>query len=153
MKVIIFGSNECSLLAKFYLKMQGNTIVAFCENEKFIKNKSKERTPIVPFEKINKYFSPKDYVFFAPLYNNKLRELKSKEIKDKGYKLISFVSDKATVYTEKIGENCFISAGSTIIPKIEIGDNSIIAAGSVVIDNVPPNVMVAGVPSKIKKTI
>jgi acetyltransferase-like isoleucine patch superfamily enzyme len=38
-------------------------------------------------------------------------------------------------------------------PKIEVGDNSVVAAGSVVIDNVPPNVMVAGVPSKIKKTI
>ena len=51
----------------------------------------------------------------------------------------------------KVGENCFISAGSTIIPKVSIGDNSIIAAGSVVIDDVPPNVMVAGVPSKVKK--
>jgi len=51
----------------------------------------------------------------------------------------------------KIGENCFIGAGSTIIPKVEVGDNSIVAAGSVVIDHVPPNVMVAGVPSKVKK--
>jgi sugar O-acyltransferase (sialic acid O-acetyltransferase NeuD family) len=53
----------------------------------------------------------------------------------------------------KIGENCFISAGSTIIPKIEVGDNSVVAAGSVVITDVPPNVMVAGIPSKVKKTL
>jgi len=51
----------------------------------------------------------------------------------------------------KVGENCFISAGSTLIPKVEVGDNSIVAAGSVVIDHVPPNVMVAGIPSKVKK--
>jgi sugar O-acyltransferase (sialic acid O-acetyltransferase NeuD family) len=51
----------------------------------------------------------------------------------------------------KIGKNCFISAGSTIIPKITIGDNSVVAAGSVVIEDVPPDVMVAGAPSKIKK--
>jgi acetyltransferase EpsM len=51
-----------------------------------------------------------------------------------------------------VGENCFISAGSTIIPKIVIGDNSIVAAGSVVKEDVPPNVMVAGVPAKVKKT-
>jgi acetyltransferase EpsM len=50
-----------------------------------------------------------------------------------------------------IGENCFISAGSTIIPKVTVGDNSIVAAGSVVITDVPPNVMVAGIPSKVKK--
>ena len=52
-----------------------------------------------------------------------------------------------------IGDNCFISAGSTLIPKVSVGNNSIIAAGSVVIDDVPPNVMVAGIPSKIKKNI
>lgn len=64
----------------------------------------------------------------------------------------SQISPNSTLcgYVE-IGENCFISAGSTIIPKIQIGDNSIVAAGSVVIENVPPNVMVAGVPSKVKK--
>ena len=51
-----------------------------------------------------------------------------------------------------VGENCFISAGSTIIPKMTIGDNSIIGAGSVVITPIPPDVMAAGVPTKIKKT-
>jgi sugar O-acyltransferase (sialic acid O-acetyltransferase NeuD family) len=51
----------------------------------------------------------------------------------------------------KIGNRSFISAGSTIIPKIIIGDDCVIAAGSVVITNVESNVMVAGVPSKIKK--
>jgi len=50
-----------------------------------------------------------------------------------------------------IGENCFISAGSTIIPKILIGNNSTVAAGAVVKENVPENVMVAGIPSRIKK--
>ena len=51
----------------------------------------------------------------------------------------------------KIGESSFISASSTIIPNIKIGHNSTVAAGSVVIEDVPSNVMVAGVPSKIKK--
>lgn len=53
----------------------------------------------------------------------------------------------------RIGENCFISAGCTIIPKIVVGDNSIVAAGSVVTEDVPPNVMVAGVPAKVKKNL
>lgn len=52
-----------------------------------------------------------------------------------------------------IGENCFISAGCTVIPKIVVGDNSIVAAGSVVTEDVPPSVMVAGVPAKVKKNI
>jgi hypothetical protein len=52
-----------------------------------------------------------------------------------------------------IGENSFIGAASTIIPGINVDKNSIVAAGSVVIENTPDNVMVAGVPSKIKKHI
>ena len=51
----------------------------------------------------------------------------------------------------KIGESSFISASSTIIPNIKVGNDSTVAAGSVVIGDVPSNVMVAGVPSKIKK--
>ena len=51
----------------------------------------------------------------------------------------------------KIGESSFISASSTIIPNIKVGNDSTVAAGSVVIEDVPSNVMVAGVPSKIKK--
>jgi acetyltransferase EpsM len=64
----------------------------------------------------------------------------------------SQISPNATLcgYVQ-VGENCFISAGSTIIPKVLIGNNSTVAAGSVVREDVPPNVMVAGVPAKIKK--
>jgi acetyltransferase-like isoleucine patch superfamily enzyme len=62
------------------------------------------------------------------------------------------VSTECRVWRDgHIGENCFISAGSTLIPEVKVGDNSIVAAGSVVITDVPPNVMVAGVPSKVKK--
>jgi acetyltransferase-like isoleucine patch superfamily enzyme len=50
-----------------------------------------------------------------------------------------------------IGEYCFIGAGSTIIPNKQISNKSLVAAGSVVIDYVPQNVMVAGIPAKIKK--
>lgn len=53
----------------------------------------------------------------------------------------------------KIGKFTQIGAGSTIFPDVEIGDNVIIAAGSVVRNNIPDNVMAAGVPAKIKKMI
>lgn len=39
--------------------------------------------------------------------------------------------------TIKIGNNCFIGFGSTILPNVSIGDNCIIAAGSIVTRNVP----------------
>lgn len=50
-----------------------------------------------------------------------------------------------------IGHGVNIGTNATLVPKITIGENSIIAAGAVVTKDVPPNVMVAGVPAVIKK--
>ncbi len=52
-----------------------------------------------------------------------------------------------------IGKNVWIGANVTILKGIYIGDNSIIAAGAVVTKDVPPNVIVGGVPAKIIKEI
>ena len=52
-----------------------------------------------------------------------------------------------------IGDNVNIGANSVIIGGITIGQNSIIAAGSVVVKDVPNNVLVAGNPAKIIKSL
>ncbi len=52
-----------------------------------------------------------------------------------------------------IGKNVFIGTGVIILPKVKIGNNVIIAAGSVVRENIPDNVMVAGIPAVIKKQL
>lgn len=52
-----------------------------------------------------------------------------------------------------IEDNVWIGAHATICPGVSIGQNSVIAAGAVVTHNVPPNVVVAGVPAKIIKNI
>ena len=53
----------------------------------------------------------------------------------------------------KIGDNVWIGACSVILPGVTIGDMSVVAAGSVVTKDVPPHVLVAGVPAKIIKSI
>lgn len=52
-----------------------------------------------------------------------------------------------------IGEFTTIGSGAVVIPKINIGNNVVIAAGCVVTKDIPDNVMIAGVPAIIKKTI
>jgi len=62
------------------------------------------------------------------------------------------VSPNATVAgTCKIGKNTWICIGANITNDIQIGKNSVVGAGAVVLKNVPDNVLVAGVPAKIKK--
>ncbi len=52
-----------------------------------------------------------------------------------------------------IGDMVFIGTNATILPDIKIGKNSVIGAGSVVTKDVPDNVMVVGVPSRIIKSL
>ncbi|MBP5255652.1 MAG: sugar O-acetyltransferase [Clostridia bacterium] len=53
----------------------------------------------------------------------------------------------------KIGKNCWIGAGSVILPGVTVGDNSVIGAGRVVTHDVPPNVIAVGSPARVLRSI
>ena len=48
-----------------------------------------------------------------------------------------------------VGSDCFIGAGSIVMPGVTIGDRVIVAAGAVVTKSVPSGSVVAGVPARI----
>lgn len=52
-----------------------------------------------------------------------------------------------------LGKNVWIGSNATVLPGVKIGDGAIIAAGAVVAKNVPPNVVVGGVPARTIKRI
>ena len=52
-----------------------------------------------------------------------------------------------------IKDRVSIGSSSTIMGGVTIGENSIIGAGAVVTKDVPPNVVVAGVPAKVMKNL
>ena len=52
-----------------------------------------------------------------------------------------------------IGSNCWVGAGSILLPGITIGDNSVVGAGSVVSKSVPENEVWAGVPARFLRKI
>lgn len=53
----------------------------------------------------------------------------------------------------RIGRNCWIGAGSIILPGVTIGDNTVIGAGSIVTHDIPPNVVAYGSPCKVARQI
>lgn len=55
--------------------------------------------------------------------------------------------------TVRIGSYTWVCIGANISNNIKIGCDSIIAAGATVIKDVPSDVMVAGVPAEIKKSL
>jgi len=65
------------------------------------------------------------------------------------------IGHRAVIHCVRIGDRCLIGIGSILLTGVEIGDDSIVAAGAVVPEGmiVPPGVMVAGVPAKIKRPV
>lgn len=51
--------------------------------------------------------------------------------------------------TVRIGNECYISTGVTILGPVTIGNNVTIGAGAVVTKDIPDNAVVGGVPAKI----
>lgn len=55
--------------------------------------------------------------------------------------------------TVRLGNDVFVGVNSVILRDVMIGDYSIVGAGSVVTKDVPPNVVVAGNPARIIKSL
>lgn len=133
-KVIIFGVLDTAELAHYYLTHDSeHEVVAFTLHREYLKDDSFKGLPVVAFEDVEKTFSPNEYAFFAPMTGrnmNRNRENVYNEAKAKGYSFISYVSSKATLFDNEIGDNCFILEDNTIQPFTTIGNNVVMWSGN-----------------------
>lgn len=53
----------------------------------------------------------------------------------------------------RIGDGCWICAGSIILPGIAIGSGAVVGAGSIVAADVPPDTLVAGNPARFIRAL
>lgn len=133
--ILIFGIGKISEVAYYYLKNDTDlNIIGFILEKDFINDeKTKFNLPIIEFENIeNKYF-PNEHYLFAPCTGsnlNKFRERIYNTGKEKGYNFYTYISSKSNIYTEEIGENCFILEDNTIQPYTKIGNNCILWSGN-----------------------
>lgn len=72
-----------------------------------------------------------------------------------GHPILPELREQAYQYNAAvhIGRNCWIGAGSVIVPGITIGDNVVIGAGSVVTKDLPDNVVAVGNPCRVLREI
>ena len=133
-KVVVFGVLDTAELAHYYLTNDSQyEVVAFTVNKQYIKQETFHGLPVVPFEELESYYPPSEFLFFAPMTGLKMNTLRKKiyeEGKSKGYEYITYVSSKATVCDNKIGENCFILEDNTLQPFTEIGNNVVMWSGN-----------------------
>src|SRR5690606_18584280 len=111
-KVIIFGLLDTAELAHYYLENDSeHEVVAFTVNRKYLNVNEFKGLPVIAFEEIKTFYSPQEYHLFAPMTAKKMNKLREQiyiEGKEKGYSFITYISSKATICDNEIGENCFI---------------------------------------------
>jgi sugar O-acyltransferase (sialic acid O-acetyltransferase NeuD family) len=135
-KVIIFGVQDFSSLAHFYLRHDStHEVIAFSVSTSYMPdNPIFEGLPVVAFEEVERVYDPAKFSFFVPMTQRKMNQLRESiynQAKAKGYSFISYISSRATVFPgTKIGENCFILEDNTIQPFTPIGNNVVMWSGN-----------------------
>jgi sugar O-acyltransferase (sialic acid O-acetyltransferase NeuD family) len=135
-KVVVFGIQDFASLAHFYLNEDSpHEVVAFSVTKEYMPSEATfEGVPVVPFEELEKLYPSSHFSFFAPMSHRKMNKLRAKiytQAKGKGYKIISYISSKATIFSNvSIGENCFILENNTIQPFVSIGNNVVLWSGN-----------------------
>ncbi len=134
-KIIVFGMGSVGELAHYYFANDSEyEVVAFTADKKYIKSTVFLKLPVVAFEHIEQEYSPAEYKIFIALGYakiNKVRAEKYHQAKNKGYKLVNYISSIATVFDNvEIGDNCFILEGNNIQPYVKIGNNVTLWSGN-----------------------
>lgn len=126
-KVVLWGTGEMTQILEYYLnKEKAYEVCAYTMDREYIKEKTFNSKPVIPFDEIEKYYSPKEYqmgILMSPKNLNKIREEKFLEGKKKGYSFITYISQDAVCDAETVGENTFIFPGCVIQPFSKIGLN------------------------------
>ena len=134
-KIVIFGAGKIADEAYFYLTNDSpHEVVAFTIDREYMTDVEKLGLPVVAFEEVQKTYPPDDFQMFVAVgYQdlNKFRAQKYEEAKAKGYRLISYVSSRASnVGNVEIGDNCFVLEFAILQPLARIGNNVFIWSGN-----------------------
>ena len=134
-KVVIFGAGKIADEAYFYLKNDSpHEIVAFTVDGQYLTDAEKLGLPVVPFENVENKYPPAEFQMFVAVgYQdlNRFRAQKYNEAKQKGYRLASYVSSRASNVGEvEVGDNCFVLEFAVIQPGATVGSNVFIWSGN-----------------------
>ncbi len=133
-EVVIFGVKDTAELAWWYLNNDSPyKVVAFTVHKAYIQESTFHGLPVVPFEELPHHYAPSEYWLFAPMTGVKMNTLRRDvylQGKAMGYSYISYVSSKATICDNVIGENCFILEDNTLQPFTTIGNNVVLWSGN-----------------------
>jgi sugar O-acyltransferase (sialic acid O-acetyltransferase NeuD family) len=134
-QIVVFGAGEIAELADFYFTHDSEfDVAAFAVDGAYLKQTEFRGRPVIPFEEISEKYPPEDYGFFVAVSYAKLNAVRAEKAaasRAKGYRLVSYLSRRATVFPGfEPRENCFILEDNTIQPFASVGANVTLWSGN-----------------------
>ena len=133
--LIIFGVGDFARIAQVYLSMDSPyEPVAFTVHREYLSTPTLLGLPVVPFEELTTSHPPTEFDMFVAVgfsRRNRGRAEIYEACKARGYRLISYVNSKATVWGEvDAGDNCFVFENNVIQPFVKLGNDVILWSGN-----------------------
>lgn len=122
--LIIFGDTSFAERLYQIIFLEGkDKVIAFTQEKEFLSKNTIRGLPVIPFENLVNYTKESFEIIIAVGYSklNKLREKIFYLCKEKGFKVATYISLHAIVYSSDISLGCFISPGVIIGPGCSIG--------------------------------
>lgn len=133
--VVIFGAGQIAEVIYHYLTSDSpHKVVAFSVDSAYIKESTLLGVPVAPFEDLERDFPPDQFGIFVAVSFRKVNQLRAEKLaaaEAKGFRAISYVSTRASVWSGfQAQPNTFIMEHNTIQPFVRIGRNTIVWSGN-----------------------
>jgi sugar O-acyltransferase (sialic acid O-acetyltransferase NeuD family) len=132
--IVVFGAGDIADVAGAYLERHtDHHIVAYTADQAFCQADRFRGRPLVPWETLEAAYPPDRVRLLGPLSYRRMNQFRRDrylEGKARGYDFISFIHPSCHVYTDDIGENCFILEQNVIQPFVRIGNNVMMWSGN-----------------------
>lgn len=146
-KLLIFGTGTLGELAGYYFQADTSyELTGYVDDAEFAGHRPLVLgKPVFSWDEACARYLTDDVEYFVAIgyrKTNAVRQARYEQIKKAGYRLASYVSRRATVLTESVGENCFILENNVLQPYTVIGNNVTMWSGnhlghhSIIEDNV-----------------
>lgn len=132
--LVIFGNSPYAERLYKYISLEhSDRVIAFTQEQEYISRSEIQELPVVAFESLHTYLNT-DFEIILGIGYCKMSDLKEQVYRkcvDRGYMVGSYISDKAIVYTDRIGFGCFICPGALLGPDVTLGIGNYLGSGTI----------------------
>lgn len=134
-RVVVFGTGQAAEVACYYLTHDSpHEVVAFAVDQDRIAFHTLLGLPVVPFEDLDRSHPPEDHELLIGVAYTRVNQLRAERFLDarsRGYRFVSYVSSRASVWPDLVlGEGSVVMEGATIQPFARIGEDVVIGPGA-----------------------